>query len=68
MVRLATYFCWSAFWLRMVLPVSALNRYTDSVSVAVWTGMGYAANPGSAALTATASVSTSAANRRQNVL
>ena len=68
LVRLATYFCWSAFWFRMVLPVSALNRYTASVSVAVWTGMGYTANTGSTAERATANVSTSAARRRQNVL
>ena len=40
LVRLATYCCWSAFWARMVLPVSALKRYTASVSLAVWMGMG----------------------------
>ena len=67
LVRLATYCCWSAFWFRMVLPVSALNRYTASVSLAVWMGMGYTARPGSAAAAASASVSTSAVMRRKMV-
>ena len=67
LVRLATYCCWPAFWFRMVLPVSALNRYTASVSLAVWMGMGYTARPGSAAAAASASVSTSAVMRRKMV-